>query len=497
MNINELAEGLHPLERKVLPFLNKCDGLKELQEKSGLQEIEVSRALQWLENKGIVKTEKNNSEVVELGINGKNYLTKGLPEKQFLEAIKTKGLTLNEIGQKSGLSTQELNVSLGLLKREGAISMGNEISITSKGNDFLKLERDEEKFFKKLPLQMEKINSEDKKLLNVLLKRKDLVVVSVQKDKKIKLTSLGSKLITVKLDKDMIDSLTSSMIRDKSWEGKKFRRYDVEINVPKIYPGKRHFVNEAKNYAKKVWLSMGFKEMIGPVINSGFWNFDALFVPQDHPAREMQDTFFLKGTSKLPERKLVDAVKKQHEKSWKYNWNEDVAKKSVLRTHTTVLSARTLASLKDSDYPAKFFSIGRNYRNEALDWSHLFEFNQSEGIVVDPKANFNQLLGYLTEFFEKMGYEKVRFRPAYFPYTEPSVEIDVYLKEKDKWIELGGAGILRPEVVEPLMGKYVPVLAWGFGLGRVISPYYDIKDLRDFYKNDMKQLKEMKSWVRS
>ena len=240
---------------------------------------------------------------------------------------------------------------------------------------------------------------------------------------------------------------------------------------------------------------MGFKEMNGPVINSGFWNFDALFVPQDHPAREMQDTFFLKGSSKLPNKKLVNAVKKQHEKSWKYNWSEDVAKKSVLRTHTTVLSARTLANLKDSDYPVKFFSIGRNYRNEALDWSHLFEFNQSEGIVVDPNANFKQLLGYLKEFFVKMGYDKVRVRPAYFPYTEPSVEIDVYLKEKDKWIELGGAGMFRPEVVEPLMGKYIPVLAWGFGLGRVILPYYGIKDLRDFYKNDLKQLREMKSFI--
>ena len=443
MNVNMLAEGLHPLERKVLPFLNQCKSLKEIQKKSGLQEIEVSRALQWFENKGIIKTEKDNIELIELGGNGKKYLTKGLPEKQFLESIKTKALTLDEIGEKSGLSFRELNVSLGLLKKQGAISLGKEIKITMKGKELLKLESDEKKFFRKLPLEKKDLNSVEKGLLNILIKRRDLVVISVKKDKKIKLTPLGTKLGKTKISKNMIDSLKPSMIRSKSWEGKKFRRYDVEINVPKIYPGKRHFVNEAKNYAKKVWLSMGFKEMSGPVINSGFWNFDALFVPQDHPAREMQDTFFLKGTSRLPDKKLVNKVKKQHEKSWKYEWSEDVAKKSVLRTHTTVLSARTLASLKDSDYPAKFFSIGRNYRNEALDWSHLFEFNQSEGIVVDPNANFKQLLGYLKEFFEKMGYDKVRFRPAYFPYTEPSVEIDVYLKEKDKWIDLSGYACLR------------------------------------------------------
>ena len=239
---------------------------------------------------------------------------------------------------------------------------------------------------------------------------------------------------------------------------------------------------------------MGFEEMTGDIVNSCFWNFDSLFVPQDHPAREMQDTFFIKGSEKVPN-ELMMRVKKQHEKSWKYKWDEKVSQKKVLRTHTTVLSAKTIAKLTEGDLPKKYFVIGRNYRNESLDWSHLFEFNQSEGIVVDKNVNFGHLLGYLKEFFKKMGYDKVRFRPAYFPYTEPSVEIDVYVPERKTWIELGGAGIFRPEVVEPLFGKEVTVLAWGFGLGRIICPYYGIKDLREFYKNDLKQLKEVKEWL--
>jgi len=492
MSVKELVEGLHPLERKVLPYISKCKSLKEIQEKSKLQEIEVSRALQWFENKGIVKIKRDDFEIVEIGKNGKEYLSKGLPEKQFLKAIKEKGLSLNEISDKTELSQQELNISLGFLKRKKAIIFGEKIEITVKGKELLKVKSPEEKFLESLPKDKESLN---KDMLQDLLKRKNLIEITIKKDKLIEITALGKKLSKTKISNNFIESLTPTMIRDGSFEGKKFRRYDVEINVPKIYPGKRHFVNEAKNHAKKIWLSMGFKEMNGPVINSGFWNFDSLFVPQDHPAREMQDTFFLKGKSKLPEKKIVDAVKKQHEEGWQYKWDPVVAMKSVLRTHTTVLSARTIAKLKESDLPVKYFSIGRNYRNEALDWSHLFEFNQSEGIVVDPNANFKHLLGYLKEFFIKMGYDDVRFRPAYFPYTEPSVEIDVYLKEKDSWVELGGAGIFRPEVVKPLLGKDIPVLAWGFGLGRVILPYYGIKDLRDFYKNDLKQLKEMKSWI--
>nr|MBA4405072.1 phenylalanine--tRNA ligase subunit alpha [Nanoarchaeum sp.] len=495
MDLNNLAQSLHPLERKILPFLGKYKKQKELEEKSGLQEIEISRALQWLENKQVVKVDKASYEIVELGVNGKSYLSSGLPEKQFLKAIEKKPLSLQDIKSKTKLSDQELNISLGALKSKSAILFDKEIKITETGRKLLNSVLPEEEFLKKLPMHKDKLSGNDKKLLEQLLKRKELVFINSKKDLTIELTDIGKKLVTMKISDKLIDSVNQDIIKNNGWEGKTFRRYDVEVSVPKIYPGKRHFINEAKIYAKRVWLDMGFKEMNGPIINTSFWNFDSLFVPQDHPAREMQDTFFVKGKGKLPETNFVEKVKKQHESSWKYKWSEEEAKKLVLRTHTTVLSARTLANLKKEDLPAKFFAIGRNYRNETLDWSHLFEFNQSEGIVIDENANLSHLLGYLQEFFTKMGYEKVRFRPAYFPYTEPSVEIEVYLKEKNAWIELGGAGILRPEVVKPLMGIDVPVLAWGFGLGRVVCPYFGIKDLRDFYKNDLKQLKEMKVWI--
>ena len=131
-----------------------------------------------------------------------------------------------------------------------------------------------------------------------------------------------------------------------------------------------------------------------------------------------------------------------------------------------------------------------------MDWKHLFEFYQVEGIVIDPDANLKHLKGYLTQFYKKMGFSKVRMRPAHFPYTEPSLEVDVFHPVRKQWVELGGAGIFRPEVVKPLLGFDCPVLAWGQGMGRIISEYWNITDIRDLNKNDLKQIREMKLWLK-
>ena len=311
-------------------------------------------------------------------------------------------------------------------------------------------------------------------------------------------TELGKQIMKEGIKaENLVEQITPEVIKS-SLKGKKFRRYDVQSPVPKIYGGKRHFVNQAIEYAKEIWTEMGFKEVSGDFIVSSFWNFDALYTPQDHPARELQDTFFIGKNSELPNRKIVKAVKEAHEngvrgsKGWGYSWNENSAKKLLLRTHTTCLSSQTLAKLRLKDLPAKFFAIGKCFRNETVDWCHGFEFNQTEGIVVDMNANFRHLLGYLKQFAQKMGYKKVRFRPAYFPYTEPSLEGDVWDEEKGQWVELLAAGIFRPEVTIPLLGREIPVLAWGPGFDRMIMKMFGIKDLRQLYKNDFGQLKKIK-----
>jgi phenylalanyl-tRNA synthetase alpha chain len=293
------------------------------------------------------------------------------------------------------------------------------------------------------------------------------------------------------------------MLKSGIWKQKKFRKYDVAINVPEITSGKRHFMAQTIEYIKRIWLEMGFEEMTGSHVETSYWDLDSLFVPQDHPARTMQDTFYIadeKGKialGSLPGNyKKIKAV---HEggadtgsKGWQTPWDENLAKEVLLRTHCTALSAHALAKLSKKDLPKKYFAVSRVFRNETMDWKHLFEFEQVEGIVVDEYVNFRHLLGYLRQFFRKLGFTDVRLRPAHFPYTEPSVEVEVYNPVKKEWVELGGAGIFRPEVTKTLIGTEIPVLAWGLGLARIAVEYWNIKDIRETYKNDLNYLRAMK-----
>lgn len=506
-DLNKLIQSLHILERSVLPFLKNNETLENIAKKAKLQEVEAMRALQWLENKGILKINTETIEIIEIDKNGKIYLEGGLPERNFLSTLNSEELTLEEIRKKAKLEQDEFNIALGLLRKKAAITItqNKTIKITENGKKMLNKESLEETFLKKLPLTTTRMTPEDKYAYQELKNRKNIIKTNTTKAKTIELTKRGEELTKLKVSSEFIDSVTQEIIKKGTWKDKNFRRYDISVNVPKIYPGKRHFVNEAINYARRIWLDMGFKEMKGPIVNTSFWNFDALFTAQDHPVREMQDTFFLKKPSlgKIQDKEVVKRVKETHEngwttgsRGWQYQWNEETAKKLVLRTHTTVLSSRTLHLLKKEGIPAKFFAIGRCYRNEALDWSHLFEFNQTEGIVIDENVNLRHLMGYLREFANKMGYPKVRFRPAYFPYTDNSLEGDVYDEVHKKWIEFIAAGIFRPEVVKPLLGKEIPVLAWGPGLDRMIKASYGLNDIRDLYKNDLKQIREMKTWTK-
>lgn len=335
-----------------------------------------------------------------------------------------------------------------------------------------------------------------------LKKRKEIIELREEKKTFIVLTQTGKEIAGQKMDIDLIEEVTPEIIKDWT-KGKKFRRYDIHASVPKIYGGKKHFVNQSIEHAKRIWLDLGFKEMSGPLVETSFWVFDALFTPQDHPARDMQDTFFIKDVKGvLPAAEIVKRVKQAHEsgvlgsKGWRYSWKKEEAKKVVMRTHTTCLSARILASLKNAkNKTGKYFSVGKCFRNETLDWSHGFEFNQNEGIVVYENGNFRNLLGYLKEFFTKMGFSDIKFVPSFFAYTEPSVEIYGYHDGRKKWIEIGGAGIFRPEVVVPLLGEYIPVLAWGPGFDRIIMDKHEITDLREMYENDIKKLRDKKVWI--
>ncbi len=521
--VAQLIAKLHPLERKVLPTLEKCSAFHEIVGVTGLQEVEVMRALQWLQNKELVILSEEIQEVVSLDKNGQLYKEKGLPEKRFLKALEgaTVALPLTQVQQNSALDQNEMTICMGLLKRRNLIAIkkeGNELLVllTEEGKRAFHQKTDEEKFLDSLeyPRDVRDISQQEQVVLKELSQRKDILKKTVIKLRSAVLTDLGKTALTFDLTKEFVEQLTPEMLQTGSWKNHEFRHYDVQINVPPISGGKQHIVTQAISYIKQIWLDMGFVEMNGPLLQTSYWDLDSLFVPQDHPARQMQDTFFIKDESgkkialgKLP--KDFAKIKEIHESGgktgstgWQTLWKEEEAQKVLLRTHTTVLSALKLAELGQDPktlhkrLPLKFFNVGRVFRNEALDWKHLFEFHQVDGIVIDPDANLKNLKAYLRQFFGKMGYPKVRLRPAYFPYTEPSLEVEVWHPKKNQWVELGGAGIFRPEVTIPLLGHDIPVLAWGLGLERIISEYYHLTDVRDLYKNDMKQLQQMKIWVK-
>ncbi len=504
-NIQKIIESLSPNERKIIPYL-KEGSLNKIKEKiEDLDKTAILRALEFLSNKGIVKLESKQKKVIELGINGLLYIKQGLPERKLMNLISEKNsLSLQEAKKQSGLSNNEFKVALGALKKKALINLVNQNVILLGGKQEITEKSLEEKFLESLPKSLNELKPEEKFAFENLKSRKNIIDIQDKKQIKLSITELGEQLINQDLGKSesMIEVLTPNMIKSNSWKGKKFRTYDIISPLPKISGGKRHFVNQATDYAKKIWLEMGFKEMTGNLTQSGFWNFDALFTPQDHPVREMQDTFFIKNKqAQLPNKGLVNQVKSAHEgkikgsKGWQYDWKEDDAKKVVLRTHTTCLSVQTLKKIAENkEFPVKYFALGKCFRNETVDWSHGFEFNQTEGIVIDENANFRQLLGYLVEFFKKMGYEKIKARPAYFPYTEPSLEIDIFHPIKKKWIEVGAAGMFRPEVTIPIFGHHIPVLAWGPGFDRMIMNFFNINDLREMYKNDINKLRNIKVW---
>ncbi len=300
--------------------------------------------------------------------------------------------------------------------------------------------------------------------------------------------------------KEPIEELTPELIKSGLALKARFKPYNVALIGRPAWPGRPHILSVWIERIRKIFFDLGFEEREGPLIESSFWNFDALFVPQDHPARDMAATFYMSNPKRtaLPDPRLVEEVGNTHQTGaatgstgWGYNWNRNLAAQAILRTHTTVVSARALAALEP---PAKIFCIGRVFRNETIDYKHLPEFTQIEGIVVDESVSFRDLLGYLKEFYTRLGFDKVRFRPAYFPYTEMSVEPEIYFEERGEWLELGGAGIFRPEVTAPL-GIDCPVLAWGLGLERPIMLKLGISDIRSFYyRNDLDWLRKVKLW---
>lgn len=505
MDLKKLINTLHPLERKILPFLDKYTYLNELIGITGLKEVEIMRALQWLQNKNIIKLSEEPKEVIDLDENGRKYLKDGLPEIKLLKALKKSDLTINKAKDKANLTKEELNVCLGVLRKKAAIFITKDkdlvIKIMDQGNRILENGSLEETFLKKqFPVDIKSLKEEEKYAFEELRKRKKILNLDVLKIKRAELTDLGKTILESGIESgDITDRLTSAMLKDGSWKEKEFRRYDIKINVPSLFGGKKQHYRRFLDEVRQKFLALGFKEMFGPMVETNFWDMDALFMPQFHSARDIHSAYHVKEpkfAKDLP-KELVEKVKKAHEngfgtgsKGWQYEFDVKATTQHLLRTQGTALSARMLAS-DELKIPGKYFAIARCFRPDIIDATHLADFNQVEGIVVEEGLNMKHLFGLLKMFAKEFtNAEEVKVVPAYFPFTEPSATL--YAKHPEMgWIELGGSGIFRPEVTKPL-GIDMPVLAWGIGVDRIAMFKLGIKDIRDLFSHDLGLLRKEK-----
>ncbi|MFZ3149567.1 MAG: phenylalanine--tRNA ligase subunit alpha [Methanothrix sp.] len=488
-------------DKKVLRAISEGDSdPQSIADKLELKVEAVRASADALSEQSLVNVTKSVEEIFSLTEEGRKYAHEGLPERNLLKSLGS-GKPMSE------LKDPTHKIGLGWLRKKGwATIQGGEIKPMGSAPQG----KDEEILLTLLFTKPTSGTDLDKKGL-ADLRGRGLVVSSKSKEWRYEITESGRSFVesskkyveaSTKLRYDQISYLpkvTSEVIKNGEWDGMyvtidgnqyEIRPYDVTLAADRIIPGKKHPYQRLIDFMRAIMLEMGFVEIKGQIVQSSFWNFDALFQPQDHPAREMQDTFYLDSLAEIPD---YTRVKEMHEcggavgsTGWGGCWKPEVARQEVLRTHTTGVTIKYLA--EHPEPPVKAFGIDRVYRREAIDATHTPEFEQLEGIVMDRDVTFSHLLGILKEFYAKMGFEEVRFRPGYFPYTEPSVEPEVFIDGLG-WVELGGAGVFRKEVTAPF-GIEHPVLAWGLGVSRVAMLKLGLKDLRLLYQSDIEWLRE-------
>jgi phenylalanyl-tRNA synthetase alpha chain len=457
-----LSQVFHEIEKKIITSLkdNPKQTPESLEQSTQLSPDQIRRGIEWLKLKNLANVTESQSSVISLGKNGIESLEKGLPERRLLDLLKTGPKKLSDLQKELGFI---FGPSMGLARKNNWVEATSDtISIKNSpselpGEKTLKLIGNEK-------LSKDKLDITD---LSALLKRPDFIIEDIIKSKEI---SLSDSAQSIEL------SETTGGI-------------DVEAKVPQVFVARTHPLKDTIDEIREIFVTLGFSEIFGNMTQSSFWNFDALFTPQDHPARELQDTFYLDkiNAKKIGTPEQIRKVSESHKKNWRYQWDINEARKMVLRTHTTCVTIKHLAENKPDE--ARIFSLGRVFRNEKVSYKHLVEFNQIEGVVVGKDASLRNLMGIQREFYKRIGITKIKFWPTFFPYTEPSLQTMVYNEKLGKWIELFGMGIFRPEVTKPL-GITKPVLAWGGGIERIAMLKYDLDDVREFYNNNL-------GWLRS
>lgn len=505
-----VSKDLHPLEKTLLNWLSEhgSGGELDVMAGAGMDEGSYRRAFQWLLARGmayVVSSEK--TVTVQLGSLGLSYAAKGTtPELALLEAVKNGTTSLPEIQKNELFDRAQWGSAMGALLKGGILKKGSDglgLNDSSGGVFSLIWESVYSAISTGEPLYFSDLNNKvAEEVSNRAPKRgksRAEFVINETTSNVIDITSTGKEALESARGKNTIGILTREILASGEWKNGSFRRYQVDIPPSRIHVGRLHPYGMFLDSARDKLQAMGFQEMKGSLVESEFWNSDALFMPQFHPARDIHDAYYLEDGVEVepPSRIPGDKVKAAHEnggdtggRGWEYTFEWDRSLKAIMRSQGTALSARTLGS--NPDIPGKYFGIAKCFRYDQVDATHLPDFFQIEGIVLGEDINMRHLLGLLKLFaMEVAGAAEYKFVPAYFPFTEPSVELHVKHPTLG-WFEMGGAGLFRREVCQP-MGIDVPVIAWGLGLDRMALLALGLSDIRDLLNPDLSKLREMRS----
>lgn len=468
------------LSLQLLQAVDKHSGIAntlELDEFKLIDPNTLQASLTSLWAKEMITFAKIETDLWVLTDEAKQFLTSGSHEIRLLdEVLKTL----------DGLKISDVNAKLGQV---GKLGQGKAFKNGWIGKDGDKLVAKVQTLPEDTVVDQLKViestgSLPDKKELAELKKRKLITMTKIIGYKVEKGPKFALTITSYETD------ITSDMITTGSWKNADFKPYN--FNSEGVYPhsGALHPLMKVREEFRQIFFSMGFTEMpSNQYVESGFWNFDTLFVPQQHPARDLQDTFYLKdpAVAKKPEDdQYLKDIQSVHQDGkfgsigYRYPWREEESLRMVLRTHTTAISAAMLKKLAEDPKPTRLFSIDRVFRNEAVDATHLAEFHQVEGVLAGYDITLGDLIGFMEDFFSKMGVDGLRFKAAYNPYTEPSMEIFAYHKGLGKWVEIGNSGMFRPEMLEPMgLPKNMRVLGWGLSLERPTMIKYGVSNIRE------------------
>lgn len=512
MDARALAKSLHPLETKVLLRYGPGDelGNGRLAAELGYKEGQSNQAFSWLGAKGLVEESGRSTRVVyELTPLGRELAEKGTPEERMLRHVAGNGpAALPELAAALGLEQKDVGSAFGQLSKEGILAMGEGKKATpASGKPSPRMEAVRALLERAAAsadgiLGDETLSVPEREAMAGIAKKRgagDSAFRVAERETIVYRLSAAAPEAAAALRElgvtgEEIGALTPAMLESGSWKEGTFRPYNVGVQPARLMPGRRNPYGEFLESVKDKLVSLGFEEFDGSLVETEFWNSDALFMPQFHSARDIHDVYRLAEptSAKFIEESYLSQVAAAHEnggatgsRGWSYSFDRDFTKRLILRSQGTVLSARALTR---AAVPSKYFGIARCFRYDKVDATHLSDFYQTEGIVVGEDVSLRTLLGFLEMFAKEVaGAKEVKYVPGYFPFTEPSVEVHIKHPVLG-WFELGGAGIFRPEVTEPL-GVKVPVLAWGMGIDRMALMALGLNDLRELFSDDIEAVR--------